>query len=238
MKGYYVYDIYQANEIEEWNINAEGCIAGTVRLKSYECLFYCESRTNGGVMFGCEGKKVLDKVFREARESSGYSAVLLFLCSVGANLKERTKALDHYAEVFKKYIDINDRYLTISIITGNCVGGSAYLASLSDFVLFSIFDGNLCITGPKIVESVMGVNYSKKQLGGYDVQAESGVISAGFRTNSECRKYIDYLVCLSENEIIDNRDPVVKLDDNSGVFDNKPYDMFGIIEGRDRKSVV
>ena len=67
MKGYYVYDIYQANEIEEWNINAEGCIAGTVRLKSYECLFYCESRTNGGVMFGCEGKKVLDKVFREAR---------------------------------------------------------------------------------------------------------------------------------------------------------------------------
>lgn len=231
MGTFYVNEVFQNDEIEILKQSDGFYQIGRIYMNHHELLFYSETTEKGGCRFGVENYEALYTLLSLAKESEDSCILLMFLSSVGANLGERTKALDYYAEIFKLYVDISRRYLTISIVSGNCVGGSAYLASLSDILLFSKHKGNLCITGPRVVASVLGVLSDKQQLGGYETQASSGTISKAFQNSAECRNDIEFFLDAKVNKQLFATSPSKQLQPETCVFNNQPYDMMEIIDG-------
>lgn len=231
MNNFFVHEVFRENEIEVINQPYNLCQIGIVNIKGNKALFYSETMENNGCRFGFENYHGLKTLFNMAEETDDSCILLLFLSSVGANLKERTKALDYYAEIFKSFIYINKRYLTISIVSGNCVGGSAYLASLCDVLLFSKQNGNLCLTGPKIVQNVLGFRSNKKQLGGYETQSASGTVSKVFKNADDCRADIEFFINARGKQKTLAVKPKRILQDADCEFNNRAYDMMKIIDG-------
>ena len=54
----------------------------------------------------------------------------------------------------------------ISAILGNCTGGSVYSPALTDFIFMVDDISHMCITGPRVVKSVLGEDISLEELGG------------------------------------------------------------------------
>lgn len=129
----------QVSEIGEGTINGK------------EFLFYAEQEGKRGICFGRKEGELLSHLFCEARKREKKIPILYFLNCYGADLKEKTAALDSYANVFKEFVACGEDQLQIAVIVGNCVGGSAYLAAMCDIILFSEPDGNLCLTDRKSV---------------------------------------------------------------------------------------
>jgi acetyl-CoA carboxylase carboxyltransferase component len=72
----------------------------------------------------------------------------------------------------------------ISAILGNCTGGSVYSPALTDFIFMVDGLSHMCITGPRVIKSVMGEDVTLEELGGAKVHCQlTGV--ADFRVNNE-----------------------------------------------------
>jgi acetyl-CoA carboxylase carboxyltransferase component len=72
----------------------------------------------------------------------------------------------------------------ISAILGNCTGGSVYSPALTDFIFMVEGLSHMCITGPRVIKSVMGEDVTLEKLGGAKVHSQlTGV--ADFRVNNE-----------------------------------------------------
>lgn len=231
MNNFFVYEVFKDKEIEVIEQDENSYQIGVVNINDYKVFFYSETMEKGGCRFGVRNYVGLSSLLTLAQGVDDCCVILLFLSSVGANLIERTKALDYYAEIFRKFVLISKRYLTITVVSGNCVGGSAYLASLSDILLFSMDKGNLCITGPRIVETVLGVKSNKKQLGGYETQSVAGTISKAFSNVEECRNDIEYFVNAKIKRKVSAVYPKRELTEYDSEFNNRPYDMMEIIDG-------
>jgi len=72
----------------------------------------------------------------------------------------------------------------ITAILGNCTGGSVYSPALTDFIFMVDGLSHMCITGPRVIKSVMGEDVTLEELGGAKVHCQlTGV--ADFRVKSE-----------------------------------------------------
>ena len=81
----------QVSEIGEGAINGK------------EFLFYAEQEGKRGICFGRKEGELLSHLFCEARKREKKIPILYFLNCYGADLKEKTAALDSYANVFKEF---------------------------------------------------------------------------------------------------------------------------------------
>jgi len=72
----------------------------------------------------------------------------------------------------------------ISAILGNCTGGSVYSPALADFIFMVDGISHMCITGPRVIKSVMGEDITLEELGGAKVHSQLTGI-ADFRVTSE-----------------------------------------------------
>ena len=67
----------------------------------------------------------------------------------------------------------------IAAVLGPCSGGACYSAALCDFVCLVKGIGQMCLTGPRVVESVLGQKITLEELGGAKIHTEiSGVAHA------------------------------------------------------------
>ena len=83
----------------------------------------------------------------------------------------------------------------ISAILGNCTGGSVYSPALTDFIFMVDGISHMCITGPRVVKSVLGEDISLEELGGSKVHCQiSGVADFRFKTEADCMKEIRRLL--------------------------------------------
>ena len=156
---------------------------------------------------------------------------MYFINCYGADLKEKTGALDSYARMFREFVSCGEKQLHIAVICGSCVGGSAYLAGMCDVILFSEGRGNLCLTGPKIVQAFMGETSSKEELGGEMIHRRNGTITRLFDSPSQCREEIDGLLSAFYETDQREREPRNPLKNHLIPMRSKAYDMHEIIDG-------
>lgn len=209
----------QVSEIGEGTINGK------------EFLFYAEQEGKRGICFGRKEGELLSHLFCEARKREKKIPILYFLNCYGADLKEKTAALDSYANVFKEFVACGEDQLQIAVIVGNCVGGSAYLAAMCDIILFSEPDGNLCLTGPKIVQSFMGENCRKEELGGVEIHSANGTIAHTFCGSRDCAEKLDILLSAYYQIDQPEKAPAYQLENSIVPMSNKAYDIHRIIDG-------
>jgi acetyl-CoA carboxylase carboxyltransferase component len=83
----------------------------------------------------------------------------------------------------------------ISAILGNCTGGSVYSPALTDFIFMVDGLSHMCITGPRVIKSVMGEDVTLEELGGAKVHSQvTGVADFRVKSEPECMQGIKRLL--------------------------------------------
>ncbi len=129
----------------------------------------------------------------------------------------------------------------ISAIMGTCGGISVYSPALTDFIFMVDKTSHMFITGPRIVESVMGEKVTMDELGGAKVHATvSGVCDFRCKDEKECIEGIKRLLSFlpdnytMEPPVCDTGDDAERLDDEVSHIvpadPYKPFDVHKIIE--------
>lgn len=160
--------------------------------------------------------------------------------SGGARIQEGVRSLAGYAEIFQRNILASGVIPQISAIFGPCAGGAVYSPALTDFVIMSEKTSYMFVTGPKVVKTVTGEDITTENLGGANIHStKSGVSHFMVQSEEEglllIRKMMSYLPSnnLEEAPVIDNSDPIDRLDDslNEIIPDNanKPYNILDVI---------
>ncbi|MCF0173497.1 MAG: acyl-CoA carboxylase subunit beta [Bacteroidales bacterium] len=160
--------------------------------------------------------------------------------SGGARIQEGINALAGYSEIFERNILTSGVVPQISAILGPCAGGAVYSPALTDFTIMCKGTSYMFLTGPAVVEQVLGEKVTQEQLGGASVHAsKSGV--AHFACDDEkeviatIRELVSYIPQnnLEEAPMVPTDDPVSRVEDslNEIIPDspNAPYNMYDVI---------
>ncbi len=161
--------------------------------------------------------------------------------SGGARIQEGVNALAGYAEIFERNILSSGVVPQISAILGPCAGGAVYSPALTDFTIMRKNASYMFLTGPAVVEQVLGEKVTQEQLGGASVHAtKSGVAHFACDTEEEVISTIKELISYipqnnrEEPPYVPTNDPIDRKEDslNEIIPDspNEPYDMYKVID--------
>ena len=117
--------------------------------------------------------------------------------SGGARIEEGIDSLNGYAMMFKKHTDMSGVAPQIAVIMGPCAGGACYAPALCDFIFMTKDNGQMYLTGPKVIKEVTGEVVSATDLGGADVHAnQSGVAHFVYPTDKSCLENVRRLLSM------------------------------------------
>ncbi len=129
--------------------------------------------------------------------------------SGGARIEEGISSLDGYSGIFYRNTKASGIIPQISIILGPCAGGACYSPAITDFIFMSMKSSNMFITGPAVVEAVLGERISPEELGGAAIHAsKSGVVHFAYEDDHACLDGVKRLLSyLPEN--CDEKPPMI-----------------------------
>ena len=118
--------------------------------------------------------------------------------SGGARIEEGIDSLNGYAGMFRRHTQMSGVAPQIAVIMGPCAGGACYAPALCDFIFMTRQNGQMYITGPKVIKEVTGEVVTTAELGGADVHMNrSGVAHFVYDDDTSClmgvRKLLEYL---------------------------------------------
>ncbi len=100
----------------------------------------------------------------------GAPVVAIVDCA-GLRLEESTDALDAFGKIYQRQAEASGVIPTVSVVLGNCGGGVAVLAAMSDFTIMAKEGGKLFVNAP----NVLAGNYVEKlNTASAAFQAEAG----------------------------------------------------------------
>jgi acetyl-CoA carboxylase carboxyltransferase component len=144
--------------------------AGTVRGRPVYC--YAQDQSFAGGSLGTAQAETIVRVLGLAGRAE--APVVGFVASGGARIDEGGEALGGYGAIFRQHVALSGLVPQISVITGTSAGGGAYSPALTDFVVMTE-EARLFLTGPGVVEEVMGETVTMDELGGTHVHSRNGV---------------------------------------------------------------
>lgn len=150
----------------------DGVVAGIGRVEGRPVACYAQ---DGAYMAGSLGEAHAETIVRVLElAAKRRSPVVSFIESAGARVQEGTFALDGYAAIFRRNVDLSRKVPQISVVSGVSAGGGCYAPALTDFVVM-VQDASLFLTGPGVVREVAGEDVSRAELGGRRVHERNGV---------------------------------------------------------------
>ncbi|HYI37939.1 MAG TPA: acyl-CoA carboxylase subunit beta [Thermoleophilaceae bacterium] len=165
-----------------------GCVGGRP--------VYCYAQ-DSSVVGGSLGASHADSIVRVMEMAARAGAPIVgFVESGGARMDEGVAALAGYGRIFRAQVDLSGRVPQIMVVSGTSAGGGAYSPALADFVIMAP-EASMFLTGPGVVNEVMGEDVSASELGGPDVHARNGVSHLSARTDAHAvllaRELLGYL---------------------------------------------
>ncbi|HET9119358.1 MAG TPA: acyl-CoA carboxylase subunit beta [Solirubrobacterales bacterium] len=150
----------------------DGVVAGAGTVGGRPVYCYAQDQGFAGGSLGTAQAETIVRVLELAGRAS--APVVGYIASGGARIDEGAGALGGYGAIFRRHVALSGRVPQISVITGTSAGGGAYSPALTDFVVMT--EGSrLFLTGPAVVEEVMGENVTMDELGGPRVHSRNGV---------------------------------------------------------------
>jgi len=150
----------------------DGVVAGAGTVGGRPVYCYAQDQSFAGGSLGTAQAETIVRVLELAGRAS--APVVGFIASGGARIDEGAGALAGYGAIFRQHVALSGHVPQISVITGTSAGGGAYSPALTDFVVMA--EGSrLFLTGPSVVEEVMGESVTMDELGGPRVHSRNGV---------------------------------------------------------------
>jgi acetyl-CoA carboxylase carboxyltransferase component len=150
----------------------DGVVAGAGTVGGRPVYCYAQDQSFAGGSLGTAQAETIVRVLELAGRAS--APVVGFIASGGARIDEGAGALGGYGAIFRQHVALSGHVPQISVITGTSAGGGAYSPALTDFVVMAE-DSRLFLTGPSVVEEVMGESVTMDELGGPRVHSRNGV---------------------------------------------------------------
>ncbi|MFC2060169.1 acyl-CoA carboxylase subunit beta [Chloroflexota bacterium] len=220
-------------------VAADGVVTGYGEIDGRKVYIFSQDFTSmGGTLSEIHGKKIC--LVMDNAMKAGYP-IIGINDSGGARIQDGVEGLVGYGGIFKRNTLASGVIPQICTILGPCAGGAVYSPALMDFIFMVKGVSHAFITGPRVVEAVMGETVSEEELGGAAVvQRKAGVASRSENSEAEClmaiRELLSYLPsnCREKPKKIDWGDSPERTDNS--LFDIVPanpsraYDMHKIIE--------
>ena len=150
----------------------DGVVAGAGTVSGRPVYCYAQDQGFAGGSLGTAQAETIVRLLELAGRAS--APVVGFIASGGARIDEGAGALGGYGAIFRHHVALSGRVPQISVITGTSAGGGAYSPALTDFVVM-VEGSRLFLTGPNVVEEVMGESVTMDELGGPRVHSRNGV---------------------------------------------------------------
>jgi acetyl-CoA carboxylase carboxyltransferase component len=152
--------------------DGDGVVAGSGRVGGRTVYCYAQDPAFLGGSLGAAHADSIVAVMRLAGRAG--APVVGFVESGGARLQEGHAALAGYGRIFRASVELAQLVPQISIVSGVSAGGGAYSPALTDFVVMTE-SARMFLTGPRVVEAVLGERISMQELGGPRVHSANGV---------------------------------------------------------------
>lgn len=174
----------------------DGVVAGWGRIDGRRvCVAADDFTVIGGTMGAVHARRIAALQDFALRERI---PIIFLNDSGGARIEEGIMGLSGYGEIFRRHIAASGVIPQICAILGPCSGGASYSPALCDFIFAVKGMSRMFITGPDVVESVLGTRPTMEELGGADMHAsKSGVVHALYDDETACimgiRTLLSYL---------------------------------------------
>lgn len=198
--SFHEYDLFVEHEernfgMEDKVLAGDGVITGTGTIHGSSICIYAQDFTVMGGSLGLKHARKITKIMDHALKMK--VPCIGINDSGGARIQEGIGALAGYGEIFYRNTMASGVIPQISVILGPCAGGAVYSPALTDFVFVVENISKMFITGPNVIETVLGEKISQEDLGGARVHAEiTGNAHFYALSELECLNQIKELVSL------------------------------------------
>lgn len=160
---------------------ADGVVTGYGTVEERLVFVYSQDVTVAG---GALGERNADKICAVFNAAAKMGApVVGMLDSCGARIGEGVQAQATMGKIFAAAARVSGVVPNISIVFGNCAGGAALAAEMSDFVIINKKTGRIFVNGPTVIQSTTG---KKAQLDGKGSCTVSGNAHFSGDNDEEC----------------------------------------------------
>ncbi len=172
---FYEYDLFVEHEernfgMDKKTLHGDGVITGIGTMFGEPVCIYAQDFTVMGGSLGLKHARKITKIMDHALKMK--VPCIGINDSGGARIQEGIGALAGYGEIFYRNTMASGVIPQISVILGPCAGGAVYSPALTDFVFVVENISKMFITGPGVIESVLGEVITQEELGGARVHAE------------------------------------------------------------------
>ncbi len=198
--SFHEYDMFVEHEeknfgMETKELPGDGVITGTGTIGGAPVCIYAQDFTVMGGSLGLKHARKITKIMDHALKMK--IPCIGINDSGGARIQEGIGALAGYGEIFYRNTMASGVIPQLSVILGPCAGGAVYSPALTDFVFVVENISKMFITGPNVIETVLGEKISQEDLGGARVHAEiTGNAHFYALSEMECFKQIKTLISL------------------------------------------
>jgi acetyl-CoA carboxylase carboxyltransferase component len=182
-------------DMEKKKLQGDGVIIGTGTINGSPVCVYAQDFTVAGGSLGLMHSRKICKIMDHALKIR--VPIIGINDSGGARIQEGVNSLAGYGEIFYRNTMASGVIPQISVILGPCAGGAVYSPALTDFVFVVENISKMFITGPSVIKTVLGEDYTMEEIGGAKVHAQT-TGNAHFYANNEleCFEQIKKLISL------------------------------------------
>ena len=195
----------------------DGVITGFGEVDGQQVAVYSQDFTIKGGSLGIHHAKKICKIMDLAVKIG--CPIIGIIDSGGARIDEGIHALSGYGEIFMRNTRYSGIIPQISVILGPCAGGAVYSPALTDFIFTTEKISQLFITGPQVIQKVLGEEITKEDLGGTKVHSEkSGVVHFVAKNEDRCFDKVKKLLSFLPNNYLSE-----PTNQSSGSFQQKSF---------------
>ncbi|MCC5929955.1 MAG: acyl-CoA carboxylase subunit beta [Cyclobacteriaceae bacterium] len=225
-------------DMQNKTLHGDGVITGTGTINGQHVCIYAQDFTVAGGSLGLMHARKICKIMDHALKMR--VPLIGINDSGGARIQEGVNSLAGYGEIFFRNTMASGVIPQISVILGPCAGGAVYSPALTDFVFVVENISKMFITGPQVIKTVLGEDYTMEEIGGAKIHASvAGNAHFYARSEIECFDQIKQLIKLipinnQQNALkINPRPPKIKksIEDMVPEDVRMPYDIRDIIKG-------
>ena len=207
---------------------ADGVVTGYGTIDGRLVYVYSQDVT---VLGGSMGEMYANKINKIVDMAAKMGApVIGMLDSNGVRLSDGPRVQRAMGRVLSAFANISGVVPNISIVFGNCAGGSAIAAAMSDFVIMNEKNGKMFVTGPDIIEATEGKAPAADAEGNVNKNGNAHFIG---NSDSECIEIAKLLLTYLPSNNLSDAFEFMTEDDL-----NRPCDILNDMDAVDDVRVV
>lgn len=226
----------EINAFVTGDIPGQGVVSGYGSVNDRLVYAYSQDYSSLGGAMGTENAKKISYTLELASKMG--APVVAVLDSKGAVISEGIDALLSIGKIFAKNVENSGLIPQISVVLGDCAGGSVYTPSISDFVFMSEKNSKMYINSPSVISGVNEENCTLDDVGSAAACAKNGTADFVFETEEECFENVKTLLSYLPSNNLEGTPVEIPTDDINRISGNIYNYIPDNGEGFDIKNII